>query len=64
MSITIEDDVTVEALDEAIAHIFAMLKTDEFGNRMNWRKKEILQNSIDDLLDARLRLTSGEQAFE
>jgi hypothetical protein len=64
MSVTIEDDVTIEAIDEAIGHIFAMLKTDEYGNRMNWRKKEILQNSIDDLLDARLRLSQGEQGFE
>lgn len=64
MSVAITDDVTIEDIDEAIAHIFAMLKTDEFGNRMNWRKKEILQNSIDDLLDARLRLTEGQQGFE
>lgn len=64
MSVTIEDDVTIEDIDEAIRHIFSMLKTDEFGNRMNWRKKEILQNSIDDLLDARLRLTEGQQGFE
>ena len=64
MSVAITDDVTIEDIDEAIKHIFAMLKTDEFGNRMNWRKKEILQNSIDDLLDARLRLSQGEQVFE
>lgn len=64
MSLAITDDVTIEDIDEAIAHIFAMLKTDEYGNRMNWRKKEILQNSIDDLLDARLRLSKGEEAFE
>lgn len=64
MSVAITDDVTIEDIDEAIKHIFTMLKTDEFGNRMNWRKKEILQNSIDDLLDARLRLSQGEQVFE
>lgn len=64
MSVTIEDDVTIDDIDEAIAHIFNLLKTDEYGNRMNWRKKEILLNSIDDLLDARLRLTEGEQVFE
>jgi hypothetical protein len=64
MSVAITDDVTIEDIDEAIKHIFAMLKTDEFGNRMSWRKKELLQNSIDDLLDARLRLSQGEQVFE
>lgn len=64
MSVAITDDVTIEDIDEAIKHIFSMLKTDEYGNRMNWRKKEILQNSIDDLLDARLKLTSGETVFD
>ena len=64
MSVTITEDVTLEDIDEALKHIFKMLKTDEFGNRMNWRKKELLQNSIDDLLDARLKLTQGEQAFD
>ena len=64
MSVTIEDDVTIEDIDEAIRHIFSMLKTDEFGNRMNWRKKELLQNSIDDLLDARLRLAQEGKVFE
>lgn len=64
MSVAITDDVTIEDIDEAIRHIFEMLKTDEYGNRMTWRKKEILQNSIDDLLDARLRLTQGEKVFD
>ena len=52
----IEEEVTVADIDEAIAHIAAALKTDEFGNRMDWRKKQLLQASIDDLLDARLVL--------
>lgn len=64
MSIAVTDDVTLEDIDEAIAHIFRMLKTDEYGNRMDWRKKEILQNSIDDLLDARLRMTQEGKGFE
>jgi hypothetical protein len=41
-----------------------MLKTDEYGSRMNWRKKELLQKSIDDLLDARLSLAQGEKVFD
>lgn len=64
MSVAITEDVTLEDIDEAIKHIFKMLKTDEFGNRMDWRKKELLQNSIDDLLDARLRLTTEGKAFD
>jgi hypothetical protein len=31
---------------------------------MNWRKKELLQKSIDDLLDARLSLAQGEKVFD
>jgi len=64
MAVAVTEDVTLEDIDEAIKHIFAMLKTDEYGNRMNWRKRELLQNSIDDLLDARIRLTEGEKAFD
>ena len=56
MSITIEEEVTVADIDEALAHINLMLKTDEFGNRLTWQKKEMLLESLDDLLDARLHL--------
>lgn len=48
------EEETISELDEALAHVAARLKTDEFGNRMDWKKKELLQSSIDDLLDARL----------
>lgn len=54
----IEAEVTVLDLDEALAHVAAQLKIDEYGERMSWRKKEILLSSIDDLLDARLELLS------
>lgn len=64
MSLAITDDVTLEDIDEAIKHINGMLKTDEYGNRMNWRRKELLQKSIDDLLDARLSLALGEKVFD
>jgi hypothetical protein len=56
MSITIEEEVTVADIDEALAHINFMLKTDEYGNRLTWQKKEMLLESLDDLLDARLHL--------
>lgn len=64
MSVAITDDVTLEDIDEAIKHISRMLKTDEYGNRMDWRKKQLLENSIDDLLDARIRLTQEGKAFD
>jgi hypothetical protein len=60
--ITIEREVTLAELDEALAHVYAMLKTDEAGNRMDWRKKQILETSLDDLLDARLNLTKTGNA--
>jgi hypothetical protein len=63
MSLTITDEVTLEEIDEAIKHVFAMLKTDQYGNRMDWRKKEILEMSIDDLLDARLNLQKTGKLF-
>lgn len=64
MSLAITDDVTLEDIDEAIKHISTMLKKDEYGNRMDWRKKELLQKSIDDLLDARISLAHGEKVFD
>lgn len=54
--ITIEEEVTLADLDEAIKNVHDMLKTDTFGNRMSWQKREMLQSSLDDLLDARLNL--------
>lgn len=64
MSLAITEDVTIADIDEAIKHINIMLKTDEYGNRMEWRKKELLQKSIDDLLDARISLALGEKIFD
>jgi hypothetical protein len=60
--LTIEKEVTIAEIDEAISNVYAMLKTDIFGNRMDWRKKHILQTSLDDLLDARLNLAKTGQA--
>jgi hypothetical protein len=53
----IDAEVTVKDIDEAITHVNNLLKTDEYGSRMNWKKREMLMASIDDLLDARLQLT-------
>jgi hypothetical protein len=63
MSVVITEDISVADIDEAIRYTYAMLQKDEFGNRMNWRKKEMLQSSIDDLLDARLALVQKGNAF-
>jgi len=54
MSLVITEEVSIAELDEAISHLYVQLKTDTFGNRMDWRKRQFLESSIDDLLDARL----------
>lgn len=54
--ITIENEVTIADLDECIKNVNDMLKTDTFGNRMTWQKRQMLQSSLDDLLDARWNL--------
>ena len=56
MTLVIEEEVTMADIDEALAHINLMLKTDHYGNRLTWKKKEMLLESLDDLLDARLYL--------
>jgi len=63
MSILVTEEVSLADIDEAIRHAYEMLKTDQYGNRMTWQKKQILQNSIDDLLDARLNLVNTGKAF-
>jgi hypothetical protein len=63
MSVVITEDISVADIDEAIRYTYAMLQKDEFGNRMNWRKKEMLQSSLDDLLDARLNLMQKGNPF-
>ena len=47
-------EVTIEELDEAIGYLNERLKIDQYGNRMDWRKRQTIQESIDDLLDERL----------
>lgn len=56
MALTVEPEVTVQDLDEAIFHIRNLMR-DEYGNRLTPRRKALLSASIDDLLDARLHLT-------
>lgn len=50
----IEDDVTIAELDDALGYISIELNTDVTGNRMDWKKRQTLLSSADDLLDERL----------
>jgi hypothetical protein len=63
MPVVITDEVTVADIDETIAYVRKLMLTDTYGNRMDWRKKEDLQVSIDELLDARLNLVKTGKAF-
>jgi hypothetical protein len=63
MPVVITDEVTLADIDETIAYVNQLLKTDVYGNRMDWKKKEDLQISIDELLDARINLMKTGKAF-
>ena len=63
MAVVITDEVTVADIDETIAYVRQLMLTDTFGNRMDWKKKEDLQVSIDELLDARINLVKTGKAF-
>ena len=55
--VVIEEGVSLAEVDEALSHVSASLKVDKYGDRMDWRKKELYLESIDDLLDQRNLLT-------
>jgi len=55
----IATEATLDEIDEALLYLRADLLTDEYGNRMNWRKRQTILEHIDDLLDQRLLLTGG-----
>ena len=63
MTVLLTEEVTLADIDEALKHVYNMLKTDQYGNRMDWRKKEMLQTSIDDLLDARINMVKNGNPF-
>jgi hypothetical protein len=55
--IVIDDrPITVADIDEALSHIREMLQ-DRYGNRLTHQRKQMLLESIDDLLDYRLQIT-------
>jgi len=53
--LVVEDESLAE-IDEALGNLQRDLSSDTYGNRMNWRKREMLLWSIDNLLDARSEL--------
>ena len=55
--VIISGEVTIKELDEAIGYLNERLKIDQYGNRMDWRKRQTIQDSIDDILDERLLRT-------
>lgn len=55
--VIVSGDISIAEIDEAIGYLNDRLKIDEYGNRMNWRKKQTIQEAIDDLLDERLNLS-------
>jgi hypothetical protein len=57
--VNLTEEVSLADLDEALGHIAEQLK-DRYGNRLNWKTKAILIESLDDLLDYRLMITKGE----
>ena len=62
--VVIEEGVSLAEVDEALSHVAASLKVDKYGDRMDWRKREIYLQSIDDLLDERLALTARSGVSE
>lgn len=59
-----DGEETLADLDETLALLAVDLKTDEYGNRMNWKKREELIWNIDNLLDARLDLMNSVRAVK
>jgi hypothetical protein len=50
--VIVEDEATLDEIDEALSHLRLKLE-DRYGNRLNWKSKQLYLDSIDDLLDAR-----------
>jgi hypothetical protein len=58
MIITIEE-VTLADIDEALRNYRDKLE-DRYGNRLTYQKRQEYLSKVDDLLDARLKLTEGK----
>ena len=57
------EDETLAEIDEALSNLQRDLATDQYGSRMNWKKKELLLWSIDNLLDARSEWVRNNKSF-
>jgi hypothetical protein len=58
MIITIEE-ITIADIDEALRNYRDKLE-DRYGNRLSYQKRQEYLGKVDDLLDARLKLTEGK----
>jgi acyl-CoA reductase-like NAD-dependent aldehyde dehydrogenase len=58
MIITIEE-VTIADIDEALSNYREKLQ-DRYGNRLTYHQRQSYLTKVDDLLDARLKLTEGK----
>jgi hypothetical protein len=56
MSVVINEEVTVEDLDEAMRHIQVLLIDD----RLKPQRRNLLLETLDDLLDERLKLANAQ----
>ena len=57
--VLVDESVSLIELDIALSHIATSLRTDHYGNRMDWRKRKLLTESMDDLLEERLKITQS-----
>jgi acyl-CoA reductase-like NAD-dependent aldehyde dehydrogenase len=57
MIITIEE-VTIADIDEALKNYREKLQ-DRYGNRLTYNQRQSYLTKVDDLLDARLKITEG-----
>lgn len=51
-------DLTVEEIDEALGYLRVKLQ-DRYGNRLTHQQREFYLESVNDLLDARLKISEG-----
>jgi len=49
-------DLTVEEIDEALGYLCVKLQ-DRYGNRLTYQQRQFYLESVNDLLDARLKIS-------
>ena len=58
-----QEGVSLGELDEALSHVAKGLKTDTYGNRLTWQRRNLLIESMDSLLDERLSLMAKQESL-